>query len=120
MIRRPVFVVHVRAEPGVNAIRSLRAWLKAGPRRFGLRCTYAAEQTEEATDKQTTMETTTSEQTQQETDIMSNLPSIPNNDGWGDAANEAGGHTIRGTLLKFADWRWTCGKEAAPLPNGTS
>jgi hypothetical protein len=40
-------------------------------------------------------------------------------DGWSDAANEAAERTIRGTLLKFADWRWTAGKEAAPLKDGT-
>jgi hypothetical protein len=35
---RPVFCVHVQAEPGVDAIRNLRAWLKRGLREFGLRC----------------------------------------------------------------------------------
>jgi hypothetical protein len=40
-------------------------------------------------------------------------------DGWSDAANEAAERTIRGTLLKFADWRWTAGKEATPLKDGT-
>jgi hypothetical protein len=35
---RPIFVVQVRAEPGVDAIRALRAWLKTGLRVFGLRC----------------------------------------------------------------------------------
>jgi hypothetical protein len=41
------------------------------------------------------------------------------NDGWGDAATEAAERTIRGTLLKFADWRWTAGKEATPIEDGT-
>src|SRR5262245_57114586 len=40
-------------------------------------------------------------------------------DGWGDAAAEASERTIRGTLLKFADWRWTAGKEATPVEDGT-
>jgi hypothetical protein len=44
---------------------------------------------------------------------------IPANDGWGDAANEASARTIRGKLLKFADWRWMTGKEAEPVENGT-
>ena len=43
----------------------------------------------------------------------------PANDGWKDAAQEAGERTIRGTLLKFADWRWTAGKEATPIEGGT-
>jgi hypothetical protein len=43
----------------------------------------------------------------------------PANDGWNDAANEAAERTIRGTLLKFADWRWTSGKEATPVEDGT-
>jgi hypothetical protein len=33
-----MFVLRVCAEPGVDAIRSLRAWLKRGLREFGLRC----------------------------------------------------------------------------------
>jgi hypothetical protein len=40
-------------------------------------------------------------------------------DGWGDAAAEASERMIRGTLLKFADWRWTTGKEATPVADGT-
>lgn len=40
-------------------------------------------------------------------------------DGWGDAAAEAAERTIRGTLLKFADWRWTVGKEATLVEDGT-
>jgi hypothetical protein len=44
---------------------------------------------------------------------------MPADDGWGDAANEAGERTIRGTLLKFSDWRWTAGKEATEIETGT-
>ena len=40
-------------------------------------------------------------------------------DGWDDAAGEASERMIRGHLLKFADWRWTLGKEATPVDNGT-
>jgi hypothetical protein len=44
----PSFAVEVRAEPGVDAIRALRKWLKVGLRIYGLRCIYIAErQTEE-------------------------------------------------------------------------
>jgi hypothetical protein len=35
---RPVYVLTVRAEPGVDDIRALRAWLKIGLRTFGLQC----------------------------------------------------------------------------------
>jgi hypothetical protein len=43
--------VKVRAEPGVDVILSLRAWLKRGLRDFGLRCVSVEEvtQTQEAT-----------------------------------------------------------------------
>ena len=44
---------------------------------------------------------------------------IPADDGWDDAAGEASERMIRGHLLKFADWRWTLGKEATPVDNGT-
>ena len=43
----------------------------------------------------------------------------PATDGWNDAAAEAGERQIRGQLLKFADWRWTAGKEAAEVATGT-
>src|SRR6516164_2226484 len=38
LFARPVFTLLVRAEPGVDEIRALRAWLKIGLRTFGLRC----------------------------------------------------------------------------------
>jgi hypothetical protein len=44
---------------------------------------------------------------------------IPAGDGWGDAAAEASERTIRGQLLKFADWRWTVGKEGTVVKEGT-
>jgi hypothetical protein len=36
--KRPIFTLTVRAQPGVDGIRALRAWLKIGLRTFGLRC----------------------------------------------------------------------------------
>jgi hypothetical protein len=39
-------------------------------------------------------------------------------DGWGDAAAEANKRVMRGTLLKFADWNWTQGKETTPIEKG--
>jgi hypothetical protein len=52
-------------------------------------------------------------------DNHSLMKPAPASDGWNDAAQEAGERTIRGTLLKFADWRWTAGKEATAVENGT-
>jgi hypothetical protein len=43
----------------------------------------------------------------------------PADDGWNDAADEASERMIRGSLLKFADWRWTTGKEGTRVPDGT-
>ena len=40
-------------------------------------------------------------------------------DGWGDVAIEASQRVLRGTLLKFADWNWSRGKEAEPIEKGT-
>jgi hypothetical protein len=37
-MRRPVYVLMVRAKPGVNDVRALRAWLKIGLRKYGMRC----------------------------------------------------------------------------------
>jgi hypothetical protein len=37
-IQRPVFIVRLRALPGVNGIQALRAALKALLRRYGLKC----------------------------------------------------------------------------------
>lgn len=34
---RPVFVIRLRAEPNIDAVRALRAFLKVALRRFGLR-----------------------------------------------------------------------------------
>src|SRR5262245_25274783 len=43
---RPTFVLRVQAEPGVDEIRSLRAWLKCGLRDFGLKCVSISEKSE--------------------------------------------------------------------------
>jgi len=50
---------------------------------------------------------------------MTNDLAILTNDGWSDAAAEAHERAVRGTLLKFSDWRWTRGKEAAEVATGT-
>jgi hypothetical protein len=44
---------------------------------------------------------------------------VPAGDGWDDAAAEATERTIKGAILKFADRRWTSGKEAASVKDGT-
>jgi len=44
---RPVFVLELRPEPGVDPVSALRALLKVALRRFGLRCISATENLEE-------------------------------------------------------------------------
>jgi hypothetical protein len=34
---RPIYIIRVRAEPQINVVRALRAFLKVALRRFGLR-----------------------------------------------------------------------------------
>jgi hypothetical protein len=41
-------------------------------------------------------------------------------DGWGDAAAESAERVIKGTLLKFADWNWSKGKEGLEVEEGTA
>jgi len=50
---------------------------------------------------------------------MTNDVTIITDDGWNDAAVEANGRVLRGTLLRFHDWNWTKGKEASPIEKGT-
>lgn len=47
------------------------------------------------------------------------LAMFSSDDGWTDAASEASDRILRGKLLKFSDWRWTCGKDGGALPEGT-
>jgi hypothetical protein len=44
---RPVFVLELRPEPGVDPVLALRALLKVTLRRFGMRCISARENIEE-------------------------------------------------------------------------
>ena len=46
------------------------------------------------------------------------LPAI-SDDGWDDTAAEMDSQFLRGTLLKFADWRWAKGKEGDKIEEGT-
>jgi hypothetical protein len=46
---RPVYVLTVRAKPGVDSIRALRGWLKIGLRAFGLECVGITPNEEETT-----------------------------------------------------------------------
>jgi hypothetical protein len=50
---------------------------------------------------------------------MNNLIITSTDDGWGDAAAEQEASVIRGTLLKFGDWRWSKGKEGTEVEEGT-
>src|SRR5262245_39266034 len=51
--------------------------------------------------------------------MTSDLAIMKNADGWSDVATDANERVLRGTLLKFADWNWTRGKEAEPVKRGT-
>jgi hypothetical protein len=52
------------------------------------------------------------------TTIEQHLPAN-SNDGWNDTAAEIDSRVIRGTLLKFADWKWSKGTEATEVEAGT-
>ena len=52
---------------------------------------------------------------------MNNLATVQQDeDGWGDAAAESAERVIKGTLLKFADWNWSKGKEGTKVDEGTA
>ena len=51
--------------------------------------------------------------------MMHDVTTVNTDDCWNDAAVEANERVIKGTLLKFADWRWTKGKESTPVEDGT-
>jgi hypothetical protein len=44
---------------------------------------------------------------------------LPADDGWIDTAAEEAERLIKGTLLKFVDWRFHAGKQATLVPEGT-
>jgi hypothetical protein len=44
MTERPTFVLRLRAAPGIDAVRNLRALLKIALRQLGLRCLEAYEE----------------------------------------------------------------------------
>ena len=49
---------------------------------------------------------------------MNSLVTLQSDDGWDDAAAENAERVIKGTLLKFSDWRWTKGKEGVEVEEG--
>jgi hypothetical protein len=51
---------------------------------------------------------------------MTNLVPIESDDGWSDAAAESAERTIKGTLVKFTDWKWFKGKESIEIEEGTA
>jgi hypothetical protein len=50
---------------------------------------------------------------------LQQIPTTNDDDGWNDAAAEEAGRFIRGTIMKFVDWRYYAGKQATPIPDGT-
>jgi hypothetical protein len=42
-VNRPVYELHLRPEPGVDAVRALRGVLKVALRQFGMKCTSCEE-----------------------------------------------------------------------------
>jgi hypothetical protein len=51
---------------------------------------------------------------------MNKLATIQTDDGWDDAAAENAERVIKGTLLRFNDWRWTKGKEGTEVEEGAA
>jgi hypothetical protein len=51
---------------------------------------------------------------------MNDLAIVQTDDGWADAAAENTERVIKGTLVKFADWKWTKGKENIEVKEGIS
>jgi hypothetical protein len=51
-------------------------------------------------------------------EVTEKVPPL-SDDGWDDAAVEANERVMKGILLKFADWKWTKGKESTPIEDGT-
>ena len=52
--------------------------------------------------------------------MSNNLTAVQTDDGWGDTAAESAERVIKGTLIKFGDWRWTKGKEGTEIKEGTA
>jgi hypothetical protein len=44
---------------------------------------------------------------------------LPVDDGWAGAADEEAEHLIKGSILRFHDWRFLAGKQAVVIPPGT-
>jgi hypothetical protein len=49
---------------------------------------------------------------------MNDLAVVQSDDGWADAAAENAERVIKGTLLKYSDWKWTKGKESIEVEKG--
>jgi hypothetical protein len=54
-----------------------------------------------------------------EREMRTDVAIINDDDGWKDAAAESAENVIKGTLLKFSDWRWTAGKEGTEIKEET-
>src|SRR5260370_31869158 len=44
---------------------------------------------------------------------------LSKDDGWEDADDEANERILRGTLLKFSDWRWSAGQDGRLIAEGS-
>ena len=42
-VNRPIYALHLRPEPGVDAVHALRGVLKVALRQFGMKCTMCEE-----------------------------------------------------------------------------
>lgn len=51
--------------------------------------------------------------------MTNELATTSTSDGWDDAAAESAERVIKGTFMKFADWRWSSGKEGNPVEEDT-
>ena len=51
---------------------------------------------------------------------MNDLAVVRNDDGWDDAAAENAERVIKGTRLKYSDWKWTKGKEGIEVEKSIS
>jgi hypothetical protein len=49
---------------------------------------------------------------------MNDLALAQTDDGWGDAAAENAERVVKGTLLRYSDWKWTKGKESIEVEEG--
>ena len=77
----------------------------------------AGSSTDSRNDSRSTNQTSGKRRQSNERDSKARIATIAA-DGWDDTAAEAEARLIRGSLLKFADWKWSIGKEAIEVKEG--